>query len=229
MNMRFMNHTLPPRFEVDRRAVALGVAASSLLGLSGLASAQSVINEVPLEKLMAPDGLEELSLGNENAGVTIIEYASMSCPACAHFHRNTYPELKRKYVDTGKVRLIIREFPLNNLAAAGSMLARCAGTTSNSIAFIDVLFDKQREWVKRDAVAALLNIARQAGFTEASFNSCLQDDKLLAKLSRRRDRASREFGVNATPSFFINGKRLRTRNYSIEAFDGALEPLLKST
>ena len=79
------------------------------------------------------------------------------------------------------------------------------------------------------AVEELLKIARQAGFTEESFNKCLQDDKLLGKLSRRRDRADKEFGVDATPSFFINGKRMRTRNYTIEAFDKVLEPLLKSS
>ena len=109
---------------LTRRALMLGCGASALVAGTNAALAQYASHDVPVDKLMAPDGLSELSQGNENAKVTIIEYASMSCPACASFHRTTYPKLKRKYVDTGKVRLIIREFPLNNLAAAGSMLAR---------------------------------------------------------------------------------------------------------
>lgn len=211
---------------LTRRALMLGCGASALVAGTNAALAQYASHDVPVDKLMAPDGLSELSQGNENAKVTIIEYASMSCPACASFHRNTYPELKRKYVDTGKVRLIIREFPLNNLAAAGSMLARCAGSPAKSLSLIDVLFERQREWVSQDALAQLLSIARQAGFTEQAFNACLKDDALLAKLIRRRERAGKEFGVNATPSFFINGKRLRARNYSIESFDRVLAPLV---
>lgn len=223
-----------PQFPVSpslsRRAFAAGAAALGAgLALPQSAFAQSQINEVPVDKLMAADELSELTLGNKDAKVTIVEYASMSCPACANFHKTTYPKLKEKYIDTGKVLFVMREFPLNNLAAAGAMLARCAGTPERSIALIDVLFEKQRDWVSNKAVEELLKIARQAGFTEESFNKCLQDDKLLGKLSRRRDRADKEFGVDATPSFFINGKRMRTRNYTIEAFDKVLEPLLKSS
>jgi len=214
---------------IDRRtfvAGALMVGGAVALPASGFA--QSKIEEVAIDKLMAADELPELSLGNKDAKVTIVEYASMSCPACARFHNTTYPELKKKYVDTGKVRFIMREFPLNNLAAAGAMLARCADSPEKSIALIDVLFEKQREWLTNKAVVELLKIAKQAGFTEERFNKCLQDDKLLGKLSRRRDKADKVFGVDATPSFFVNGKRLRG-NPSIEAFDKVLGPLLKSS
>lgn len=221
---------IPATPGLSRRSFAVGAAAIGVgLALPQSALAQSQINEVPIEKLMAADELSELTLGNKDAKVTIVEYASMSCPACASFHKTTYPKLKEKYIDTGKVLFVMREFPLNNLAAAGAMLARCAGTPEKSIALIDVLFEKQRDWVSNRAIEELLKIARQAGFTEESFNKCLQDDKLLGQLSRRRDRADKEFGVDATPSFFINGKRLRSRSYSIEAFDKVLEPLLKSS
>ena len=212
-----------------RRFLAGATAAAAVASLPMSAVAQSRIDEVAIDKLMAADELSELTLGNKDAKVTIVEYASMSCPACARFHRQTYPKLKEKYIDTGKILFVIREFPLNNLAAAGAMLARCAGTPAKSIAMIDVLFEKQQEWVSDKAVEVLLKIAKQAGFTEESFNTCLQDDKLLAKLSRRRDKADKEFGVDATPSFFVNGKRMRTRNFSIETFDRVLEPLLKSS
>ena len=157
----------------------------------------------------------------------------MSCPACARFHQATpIPKLKAKYVDTGKVRLIIREFPLNNLAAAAlDVGALCRHAGKKSIALIDVLFEKQQDWASNKAGAGAVAQDRQSRPASRKRPSikCLQDDKLLGKLSRRRDRADKEFGVDATPSFFVNGKRMRTRNFSIETFDRVLEPLLKSS
>ncbi len=215
---------------LDRRAVIAGLAGvGAVLTSSAPGYAQSKTDEVAVDKLMAPDELSELSIGNKDAKVTIVEYASMSCPACGRFHQTTFREIKKKYVETGKVRFVMREFPLNNLAAAGAMLARCADTPEKSIALIDVLFEKQQDWVSQNAVAELLKIAKQAGFTEERFNKCLQDDDLLGKLSRRRDKADKEFGVDATPSFFINGKRLRTRNFSLEEFSKVIDPLLENS
>ncbi|MEM6498525.1 MAG: DsbA family protein [Pseudomonadota bacterium] len=223
-NSRFANTMFDRRSVLVGTGTAVGVAA-----LPGSVWAQSRVDQVAIDKLMAPGELPELSQGPEDAKVTIVEYASMSCPACARFHQTTYPKLKEKYIETGKIRFIIREFPLNNLAAAASMLARCADTPQKSIGLIDVLFEKQADWATRDPVPALLKIAKQAGFTEKTFNSCLENNDLLGKIARHRDKADKEFGVDATPSFFINGKRMRTRNYSIEAFDQVLEPLLKSS
>lgn len=214
----------------DRRSVLVGTGATvGVTALSGTAWAQTRVDEVAIDKLMAPGDLPELSQGPDDAKVTIVEYASMSCPACARFHQITYPKLKEKYIETGKIRFIMREFPLNNLAAAASMLARCADTPAKSIGLIDVLFEKQADWAVRNPVPPLLKIAKQAGFTEKTFNSCLENNELLGKIAKGRDKADKEFGVDATPSFFINGKRMRTRNYTIEAFDKILEPLLKSS
>ncbi len=219
-----------PGLLLDRRSVLLGTgAAIGTVAISGSAWAQSRIDQVDIAKLMAPGELPDLAQGPEDAKVTIVEYASMSCPACARFHQTTYPKLKEKYIDTGKIRFVIREFPLNNLAAAAAMLARCADTPQKSIGLIDVLFEKQADWASRDPLPELLKIAKQAGFTEKTFNSCLENNELLGKIARHRDKADKEFGVDATPSFFINGKRMRTRSYTIEAFDKELEPLLKSS
>src|SRR5262249_50372806 len=120
--------------KINRREFALGTGGLALTGagvLAGLSIADSqrpaFAQNPSLEELMQPGPLGDMALGDANAPVTIIEYASMTCPHCAHFHETTYPELKKKYIDTGKVRFIFREFPLDSLALAGSMLARCAG------------------------------------------------------------------------------------------------------
>ncbi|MEL6297618.1 MAG: DsbA family protein [Pseudomonadota bacterium] len=212
------------------RRAALSLAAG--IGLAaGFVTAPALAQQagdVPVEKLMAKGELDELSVGSPDAKVVIIEYASMTCPHCARFHTNVYPELKKKYIDTGKARLIMREFPLDNLAAAASMLARCTDTNEKAVALTNVLFKKQNEWVVRgNPVPRLFEIAKQAGFTEKSFNACLQDQELLNKIARVREKGSKEFNVSATPTFFINGKRLRARSDDIASFDAAIEPILK--
>jgi protein-disulfide isomerase len=157
-------------------------------------------------ELMKPGALPDLPLGKEDAPVTVIEYASTTCTHCAHFANTTFDPFKEKYVDTGKVRYIMREFPFDPRAEAGFMLARCAG--DNYYPMIEVLFKQQAEWARAEnASEALLKIARLAGFTQESFNKCLTDQKLLDDVRAVRDRAANEFGVNATPTFFINGDK----------------------
>ena len=129
-----------------------------------------------------------MALGDEKAPVTIIEYASMTCPHCATFHDTTYPELKKRYIDTGKVRFIFREFPLDQLAPAAFMLARCAGP-DKYFPMIETLFQQQKEWVVQKPLPPLLAIAKQAGFSEQSFNECLKNQKLLDGIEDVRQRA----------------------------------------
>lgn len=219
--------------QVSRRALLLNggaILATALLsapfGPPAWAQRRQGPAEVPVEELMKPGELPDLVLGSPDAKVTIVEYASMTCGHCANFHNRVLPELKKKYIDTGKVRLIVREFPLDNLAAAGAMLARCAGGSDRAYAMTDVLFQKQDEWVVRNnPVPKLFEIAKQAGFTKESFDKCLTDDKLLAQVEATRTRASEQFGVSSTPTFFINGKRLNGGS-TLAEFDKALEPLL---
>jgi protein-disulfide isomerase len=183
--------------------------------------------EVPVEELMkSPEGLDELSFGSADAKITVIEYASMTCPHCAHFTNDVFGDFKKKYIDTGKVRYIFRDFPLDNLAAAVSMLARCAGK-DKALPMIDTFYAKQQDWAfaSGSPVPKLFDIAKQAGFTQESFDKCLTDQKLLDKITTERTRASDVFGVNATPTFFINGKRLQEAP-SMEAFDKVIGPLL---
>lgn len=171
------------------------------------------------------DGLPDVALGPPEAKVTVVEYASMTCGHCSKFHADVFPKLKEKYIDTGKVRFIMREFPLDNLAAAASMLARCA-PENKVYPMMDMLFKTQPEWayVQGNPVPKLFEIAKQAGFTQESFDKCLTDQKLLDAINATRQRASEKFGVNATPTFFINGKRLSAP--TMAEFDKAIEPLL---
>ena len=177
-------------------------------------------------ELNVPPALGDRALGKDDAPVTIVEYASMTCPHCAHFHEETYPELKKRYIDTGKVRFIFREFPLDTLAAAASMLARCADQ-DKFFPMIETLFQRQREWAVQNPIPPLMAIAKQAGFTEQKFNECLSDQKLLDAIEAERDRASQKLGVNSTPTIFVNGKMQRG-GVSIDDLAKLIDPLLKS-
>ena len=159
---------------------------------------------VDMAKLLEPGALPDKVLGNDDAPVTIVEYASMTCPHCAHFHATTLPELKTKYIDTGKARLIFREFPFDPRAEAGFMLARCSN--DNYFPMIDVLFKQQQNWASvENAKDALLQISKLAGFSQESFEACLTDQKLLDDVRAVQKRGADEFKVDSTPTFFING------------------------
>ncbi|MGO4447281.1 DsbA family protein [Phyllobacterium sp. TAF24] len=158
-------------------------------------------------KLLEQGPLKDIVMGKAEAPVTIIEYASMTCPHCAHFTVATLPTIKEKYIDTGKAKLILREFPFDPRAAAAFMLARCA-PEDRYYPLVDVLFKQQEQWAaSANAVEPLLQISKLAGFTQESFNACLTNQKLLDDVNASRDRGAKDFGVNATPTFFINGTK----------------------
>ena len=207
------------------------VAAAILLIVPGFALAQDKKSDTPADytaELTKPGANPDIVLGKADAPVTIYEYASMTCSHCANFHATVLPKLKEKYIDTGKAKLVFREFPLDNLAAAASMLARCAGGEKTNELIKD-LFAKQNDWafVQGSPVPALFKIAEAHGFTKESFDKCLTDQKLLDGITAMRDRANKALGVRSTPTFFINGKKLADRADQIESFDKAIDPLLK--
>jgi protein-disulfide isomerase len=162
---------------------------------------------VDVAKLMEPGALPDVFLGKADAPVTIVEYMSMTCPHCARFHNDVFEAIKTKYVETGKVRFILREFPLDTRAAAAIMLARCA-PEGQYFPMVSALFKSQMTWATaEDGRAALLQMSKLAGFTQESFEACLTNQKLLDDVNATRERASKEFGVDSTPTFIINGKR----------------------
>lgn len=172
--------------------------------------------------LLEAGPLEDIVLGDPNAPHVIVEYASMTCPHCATFYNTVFPQVKEKYIDTGKTRFIFREFPLDGLAIAASMMARCAGD-DRFYPLIDGLFETQTTWAVpgEDGKAKLLLIAKQAGFSEEKYEKCLADKELFDNIVAVRKKAHEEFGVDSTPSFFVDGKRLKGSR--IEDFDAALE------
>jgi len=159
-------------------------------------------------------------LGDASAPVTVIEYASMTCVHCAHFAVNTFPVFKARYIDTGKVRFILREFPFDPAAAGAFMLARCGGN-DQYFALIDLLFHTQATWAVQGALQPLFAVARQAGFTESGFKTCLTDQRLLDGIEWVKRRAVDKFRIDTTPTFFINGRRMKGA-LSIEEIERAI-------
>ncbi|SOC09700.1 DsbA family protein [Stappia indica] len=193
---------------LNRRQLILRSSAGLLLAGTVLPAMPAFAQSVDVEELMKPGTLPDKVLGNEDAPLTIVEYASMTCGHCANFHKNTYPHLKKEYVETGKARFVFREFPLDPVASAAFMLARSV-PEDKYFEVVDFMFAEQRAWAfTQDPYNSLLNFAKQIGFTQESFEKVLTDQALLDGINATRDRASSEFGVNSTPTFFFNGNKV---------------------
>lgn len=217
-----------PFFPTRRAALLAGAATLAVACSSGAALAQEPSKTVDVAELMAPvpNGLPDVVQGKADAPVTIVEYASMTCTHCAAFHAETYPSLQSKYIDTGKVKFILREFPLDPLAAAAFMVARC--TDDKRTAMVDLLFAQQKNWAfVPKPVDALEGIVKQAGMSGEAFKKCLDDRSLYQKVLDVRQRAADKFGINSTPTFFINGSRT-TGELSPDALAKIVDPLLAS-
>ncbi len=203
--------------------VGAGVAAAGLTWPTRPAKADDTPSAADLADA-GPNG--DVMLGSDKAPVTIIEYASMTCPHCAHFSETTFPELQKRYIDTGKVRFTLRPFPLDQLAAAGFMLAICGGK-DKYMPILETLFAKQDVWVVEKPVPPLEEIAKQFGFTEDQFNQCLANQKVLDAVQAVRDHAVQKLGVNSTPTFFINGKKF-VGDLTIDQLAKEIDPYLKA-
>nr|WP_249816513.1 DsbA family protein [Bradyrhizobium sp. 159] len=206
----------------------------SLTGLAALAgfSPLRLVSEAMAQSaadVAKPVSLPDMALGPNDAAVTIIEYASMTCPHCAAFNEQVFPKIKKEYTDTGKVRYIFREFPLDIKAAAGSMLSRCIanGDAPKYFAVTDMLFRQQNDWVVKNTTETLTRIGKQAGLTQQQVEACLKDQALLDKIAADQKYASDVLKVDSTPTFFINGEKIKGEA-SFEEFAKKINALLKS-
>ena len=216
---------------ITRRAFTAALSLTGLAALAGFsplrlitsASAQSASD------VAKPVSLPDMVLGPADAKATITEFASMTCPHCAAFNAETFPKIKSAYIDTGKVRYIFREFPLDIKAAAGSMLARCIanGDAPKYFAVTDMLFRQQNDWVTKNTTETLARIGKQAGLSQQQVETCLKDQALLDKIAADQKYASDVLKVDSTPTFFINGERIKGEA-SFEEFQKKIDPLLKS-
>lgn len=152
-------------------------------------------------------------MGNPQAAVTLTEFASLTCPHCANFHQNYLPAIKKDFIDTGKVKLVFNDFPLDGLAMAGSMLARCAGE-KRYFGFIDVLFRSQPTWSRaQNPRQALMQVARLGGISDADFEACIANQEVMGGIQKSTADATREHGITSTPSFLIDGKLVELRSF----------------
>ena len=216
---------------ITRRAFT---AALSLTGLSLLAgfSPLRLIDGAMAQSaadVAKPQSLPDMALGPATSPVTVTEYASMTCGHCAHFNENVFPKIKSEYIDSGKIRWVFREFPLDIKAAAGSMLARCIAKedAGKYFAVIDMLFKQQNDWVSKNTTETLTRIGKQAGLSQQAVEECLKDQALLDKIAADQKFASEVLKVNSTPTFFINGEMVKGAT-SFEEFDKKIKALLKS-
>ena len=216
---------------ITRRAFT---AALSLTGLAALAhfSPLRLIADAMAQTasdIAKPVSLPDMALGPADASVTITEYASMTCPHCAAFNESVFPKIKSEFIDSGKVRYVFREFPLDIKAAAGSMLGRCIAKddAGKYFAVIDMLFRQQGDWVMKNTTETLIRIGKQAGLGQETIETCLKDQALLDKIAADQKYAAEVLKVDSTPTFFINGEKLKGET-SFEEFDKRIKSLLKS-
>ncbi|KQX34854.1 hypothetical protein ASD04_15830 [Devosia sp. Root436] len=211
----------------NRRDTLILAAAASALSLCGVAAASAAEGDmVDVAKLMAPaGGVVDHVQGSEAAPVTVIEYASPTCPHCAAFSNDVMPGFVEAYVNTGKVRLIVRPFVRNVLDAAVFMLAEAAGPT-NYHNVLATYFKTQTTWAASQTPRdAILEIAKQLGFTQETFDAALTNQELFTGMEALREQALNEFALAGTPTFYVNGKTL-TGDKTLEQLAAEIDPLI---
>lgn len=185
----------------------------SLFALAALIVAAVALSPAPAnaeaaDKVTLPEGYSDRVLGDPNAPVTIYEYSSLTCPHCANFHIDTLPELKEQFIDTGKAKLVYRDFPLDNLSLAGHLLTRCAPEPVY-FRLMDVLFAQQATWARADKpLDSLMQYARLAGMNDEAIDACFENEQLLKNIQSVQEQAQTLYGIQSTPSFVIDGKVL---------------------
>jgi protein-disulfide isomerase len=169
---------------------------------------------------------DDYVIGKSDAPVTLIEYASLTCPHCAAFHNNVLPTIKKDYIDTGKVRMVYRDFPLDQMALTGSMLARCAGRDRYH-PFINALFEQQATWSRATSpIVALSKLARLGGMSQTQFEDCLKKKEIADAVLKQRLDGQQKFAISSTPTVIINGRKY-SGGLTVEQFRAVVDPMLK--
>jgi|TARA_B100001964_G_scaffold232057_1_gene287395 protein-disulfide isomerase len=168
---------------------------------------------------------EEFFLGNKDAKITVIEYASMTCVHCANFHKQVYPKIKKNYIDTNKIKFIFRDFPLDKQALFGSVLAKCA-PKDKYFDFVKLILTNQKKWISNDDafMNKLQHIGKLAGLNENKINSCFKDEKLVDNIIKTRSIGEKKYNINSTPTLIINEKKYSAMSY--ENFEKIIENLI---
>jgi protein-disulfide isomerase len=186
-----------------RRTVTADVAPAA----GGAAQAQAVAPQPEATFASVEVGADDFVLGKTDAPITIVEYASLTCPHCAEFHNHVLPEIKRDFIDTGKARLVYRDYPLDRLALIGSMIAQCAGR-DRYFGFLDVMFRSQSQWARAsNPVEELMKIARLGGMSQAEFDGCLKNEDQQRSILQKQLDGSNKYKVNSTPTLIVNGRK----------------------
>lgn len=200
------------RFLLSLALIVLLAAVTPLTVVAAIAS---------MEEAMA-----EMSLGKDNAPVTMVEYSSLGCPHCASFHFETLPKIKTDYIDTGKLRLVYRDFPLGTPSLAAAMVARCAGR-DRYFGFVELLFRSQSQWSQsNNPLEAIARVVRFGGMSEADINDCLKYQPLLESIRKGAETANEKLKINSTPSFII-GNEVISGALPYEHFKKAIDKALK--
>jgi len=212
--------------------VAVGVVAVAAIAAGVYFGARAPSSPPPVAAASAPSkaALESVQpgdhvLGDPKAPITVIEYASLTCSHCAHFHTQILPEIKKKWIDTGKVKLVYRDFPLDQVAAKAAQIAECAGN-DKYFAVIDIIFRGQPQWLTgADPLAELAKPLRIAGMGENEIKACLANDAMSNAVIKDYQ-GGEAMGVNSTPTLFINGQLYRGSR-SVDELDGVFSKLAK--
>jgi len=203
---------------IMKRRTVVSFAAAAVAGL--------VSGMIPGASFAAEPTYREFVHGDPKAKVTVIEYASLTCPHCAHFAENDFPKIKKEYIDTGKVKFVFRDFPLDGLATAGALMARCAPGDRGKV-LVEVLFKNQGEWLRNDRqpIEGLRNFAKLSGMSDADIDACLKNQKILGEITDVKDKAERLYKVQSTPTFFVGETMIPGVDY--DALKKAIDKALK--
>lgn len=186
-----------------------------------------IIAQPTRDDIFAPSPIPEMALGKPDAPVTMVQYASMTCPHCRAFHRDTFPEFKKSYIDTGKVRYVLREFPIGKQSGNATIALRCA-PADKYFTLYGKLMEQQDSWVSQEVrLEPIFKVAKQVGLTQAQFDACLKDEKLVAGLNAVKDRG-RTLGIIGTPNFFV-GTTLVKKQLTMADIRALVDPMLAGT